>query len=274
MTAQPALHLVDGFIGEAPRAEPMIRTCCVAVHYGGKAAVRDVEIEIPAGGITAIIGPSGCGKSSFLATLNRMTDLIPGCVVTGSVRIGQTDVLENAVDLISLRRRVGMIFQKPHPFPMSIQRNLELPLKEHGVRDRRQRQRLIETALRDTGLWDEVKDRLHHSAVGLSGGQQQRLCMARALVLRPEVLLLDEPCSALDPLAAGVVEDLIVAMRGRITMVMVTHNLAQARRIADRTAVFWADARGGWLAEDGPTDQVFESPKNPITRNYIAGVRG
>ena len=228
------------------RAAPVIRTCCLSVHYAGKTALRDVELEIAEGAVTAVIGPSGCGKSSFLASLNRLTDLVPGCTVTGAVRFDGQDVTESSCDVVALRRRVGMIFQKPNPFALSIRRNLEMPLREIGVRSRSERRVLAEQALHDVGLWNEVKDRLDHPALELSGGQQQRLCIARALALGPKVLLLDEPCSALDPIASGVVEDLIASLRGRVTLVVVTHNLAQARRIADDTAVFWVrDGAGG-----------------------------
>ncbi len=274
MNRDAALRLT-AFDDVSPRpAPPLIRTCCLSVHYGAKTAVRDVELDIAEGAVTALIGPSGCGKSSFLYSLNRMTDLIPGCRVTGAVRIDGTDVCEPGVDTVLLRRRVGMIFQKPNPFPMSIRRNIELPLKEHGVRGRARRAEVVETVLRDVGLWDEVKDRLHAPAQGLSGGQQQRLCIARALALEPRVLLMDEPCSALDPIASGVVEDLIRRLRGRVTLLVVTHNLAQARRIADATGVFWVRDGAGALVEHGPTDAVFERPAAEETRRYVTGLHG
>ena len=256
------------------RAAPVIRTCCLSVHYAGKTALRDVELEIAEGAVTAVIGPSGCGKSSFLASLNRLTDLVPGCTVTGAVRFDGQDVTESSCDVVALRRRVGMIFQKPNPFALSIRRNLEMPLREIGVRSRSERRVLAEQALHDVGLWNEVKDRLDHPALELSGGQQQRLCIARALALGPKVLLLDEPCSALDPIASGVVEDLIASLRGRVTLVVVTHNLAQARRIADDTAVFWVRDGAGAMIEAGPTERVFERPQEPETRDYVGGARG
>ncbi|MGH8527038.1 MAG: phosphate ABC transporter ATP-binding protein, partial [Gammaproteobacteria bacterium] len=177
-------------------------------------------------------------------------------------------------DVIRLRRRIGMIFQKPNPFPLSIRRNLELPLREHGLRDREQIALAVETVLRDVGLWDEVKDRLDSPALALSGGQQQRLCVARALVLSPEVLLMDEPCSALDPLSSGVVEDLIVSLRGRYTVLIVTHNLAQARRIADYAALFWMQDGAGQPIEAGTAKQIFEDPREPLTAAYVSGMRG
>jgi phosphate transport system ATP-binding protein len=251
-----------------------IQTERLSLRYGDKIALDDVTLPVERGRITALIGPSGCGKTSFLQCLNRMTDLIPGCKVTGRVRVGDVDVFDPRTDLLLLRKRVGMIFQKPNPFPFSIRRNLEFPLREHGVRDRRQLAEKMEAALCDVGLWDEVKDRLDKSAQSLSGGQQQRLCLARALALGPEVLLLDEPCSALDPISSGVVEDLIRSLRGRLTLVVVTHNLAQARRVADHVALFWAREGGGKLIEQGPVRQIFETPMEPVTRDYVTGMRG
>ncbi|MEM1109727.1 MAG: phosphate ABC transporter ATP-binding protein [Planctomycetota bacterium] len=273
---------------EPAAPETLIRSCCLSVHYDGRPAVRDVDLEIARGRVTAIIGPSGCGKSSFLASLNRMTDLVPGCSVTGAVRIGDTDIFEKPCDPVTLRRQVGMIFQKPNPFAMSIKKNLTMPLKEHGVRKRADRDAAAEAVLRDVGLWEEVKDRLNASALSLSGGQQQRLCIARALILKPKVLLMDEPCSALDPIASGVIEDLILKLRGGccateksgsvdeapLTLVVVTHNLAQARRIADDTAVFWVRDGVGAMIEAGPTEQIFGSPREEESRQYIRGMRG
>jgi len=246
----------------------------LTLRYHGKAAFENVTIEIPQGSITALVGPSGCGKSSFLTCLNRLTDLIPGAVLSGSIRLGGLEIANGSVDVVSLRRRVGMIFQKPTPFPLSIRNNLEFPLREHGMRGREEIERTIEKALRDVGLWDEVKDRLSAPALSLSGGQQQRLSIARALALKPEVLLLDEPCSALDPLSSGVVEDLIKSLRPRYTMVVVTHNLAQARRIADRVGVFWVQDGAGRLIEQGETRRVFEMPRDPLTAAYVSGSRG
>lgn len=246
----------------------------LTVHYGKKCALRGVDFSVRPGAITALVGPSGCGKSTFLQTLNRLTDLIPGCRVEGSVRLDGSEIYDPAYDLLGLRRRVGMIFQKPNPFPLSIRRNLTLPLREHGVRDGAEIDRILEQSLRDVGLWDEVKDRLEASAMGLSGGQQQRLCIARALALSPEVILLDEPCSALDPLSSAVVEDLIASLRGRYTVLVVTHNLPQARRIAEVTALFWVEGEAGRLIEAGETAQMFEQPQHRLTREYITGVRG
>lgn len=249
---------------------PEIEVRNLSVSYGGRVVLEDVTLAMPAGRITAIVGPSGCGKSSLLMCLNRLTDLTPGCRVTGAARVGGASIFDPAVDVVALRRRVGMIFQKPTPFPMSIRRNLELPLAEHGVpRDRRGPR--CEQALREVGLWDEVKDRLRQSALTLSGGQQQRLCLARALALRPEVLLLDEPCGALDPLSAAAVEELLTRLRGRHTLVVVTHNLGQARRLADQAAFFWNAGAAGRLVESGPAATVFAAPREPLTAAYLRG---
>ena len=253
---------------------PLLTAERLTLRYHGKAAFEDVSLDIPAGSITAVVGPSGCGKTSFLACLNRLTDLIPGATLSGSIRLGGAEITNGTTDVIALRRRVGMIFQKPNPFPLSIRKNLEFPLREHGMRDRGELDATIEKALRDVGLWDEVKDRLSAPAFSLSGGQQQRLSIARALALKPEVLLLDEPCSALDPISSGVVEDLIKSLRPRYTMVVVTHNLAQARRIADVMAVFWLQNGAGRLIECGPVPQVFNSPGDPLTAAYLSGQRG
>ncbi|MBS0149312.1 MAG: phosphate ABC transporter ATP-binding protein [Nitrospira sp.] len=246
----------------------------LSLHYGEKSAFRDVTLSINKGCITALVGPSGCGKTSFLTCLNRLTDLTAGCHVSGRIMIGTIDVLAHGTNVIQLRRRIGMIFQKPNPFPLSIRRNLEFPLREHGMRDRAQLGTAIETSLRDVGLWDEVKDRLDSPALALSGGQQQRLCIARSLALSPEMLLMDEPCSALDPLSSGVVEDLIISLRGRYTILIVTHNLAQARRISDYAALFWVQNGAGQLVEAGPATQIFEEPRDPLTIAYVNGMRG
>lgn len=253
---------------------PVLETRGLSLYYGSKAAFRGVSLEIHRGCITALVGPSGCGKSSFLQSLNRLTDLIPGCRVEGEITCCGKDIHGPATDLIGLRRRVGLIFQKPSPFPFSIRRNLDFPLREHGVRLSQERERKIEAALRDVSLWEEVKDRLDSPATALSGGQQQRLCIARALVLEPEVLLLDEPCSALDPISSGAVEDLIDQLRNRFTVVIVTHNLAQARRIADDVAFFWVKDDAGRLIERGSVETIFDDPKEDLTRAYIAGLRG
>jgi phosphate transport system ATP-binding protein len=246
----------------------------LSLSYDGKRAYEGVSLSINQGGITALVGPSGCGKTSFLMSINRLSDLIPRCAVTGSVRIGAEEILAPSCDVVALRRRIGMIFQKPNPFPFSVRKNLSFPLSEHGIRDRKTVDRRIEAALRDVGLWEEVKDRLDAPAQALSGGQQQRLCLARALALEPEALLLDEPTSALDPISSGVVEDLVATLRGRYTILVVTHNLAQARRIADDVAVFWLQDGAGRLIENGPVREVFEEPRSELTRAYVTGLRG
>ena len=263
-------------LDRAPCCAPnvYIETRNLRLDYKDKTAFQDVSLSVGKGCITALVGPSGCGKTSFLMCLNRLTDLIASAKVSGAIRIDGQDILTRHVDVLQLRRRVGMIFQKPNPFPLSIWRNLELPLREHGVSGKQQVRNEIEAALKAVGLWAEVKDRLNAPAQALSGGQQQRLCIARALALKPEVLLMDEPCSALDPLSSGVVEDLITSLRKRYTVIIVTHNLAQARRIADSVAIFWVQDGSGRLIESGTTKQIFEHPSDPLTASYISGLRG
>ncbi len=253
---------------------PFIQTWSLRLSYGDKLVLDDVNLSIYKGRITALVGPSGCGKTSFLTSLNRLTDLISGCRVAGEIHVDGMNVLSPQTDVIQLRRRIGMIFQKPNPFPLSIRRNLEFPLREHGLRRRDLIEHTVERTLKEVGLWDEVQDRLDSPALTLSGGQQQRLCIARALALSPEVLLMDEPCSALDPLSSGIVEDLITSLRERYTMLIVTHNLAQARRIADHAALFWVQNGTGRMIEYGPSEQFFESPRDPLTAAYVSGARG
>ena len=252
----------------------MISTHQLSIAYHGRTVLRNASIEARQGEVLALVGPSGCGKSSFLSALNRLTDIVPGATVEGEVRFGLLNIRDAFPSSCDLRRHVGMIFQKPNPFSMSIRRNIELALREHGQRNREELQKITHSVLQDVGLWDEVGDRLEQSALELSGGQQQRLCIARALALRPDVILMDEPCSALDPIAADRVEQLIQAMRGRYTIVIVTHNLAQARRLADRMAVFWTRDGVGEIIEKGKTEQLFESARNEITRSYLAGAKG
>lgn len=254
--------------------DPAIRVQNLTLSYGGQSALDNVSLDIYRGCITALIGPSGCGKTSFLSSINRLTDLIPNCTVTGKVEIENTDIHAANMDVQALRRRVGMIFQKPNPFPLSIRRNIQMPLREHGVKDRALLETKLQAALQDVGLWDEVKDKLDTPALSLSGGQQQRLCIARALALQPEILLMDEPCSALDPISSAVVEDLILSLSGRYTAVIVTHNLAQARRIANYAGFFWAKERTGKLVEFGRCQQIFESPAHELTAAYVSGARG
>lgn len=247
---------------------PILQTRELAIRYGALAALEDVSLEIRRSAITAVIGPSGCGKTSFLQALNRLTDLAPQCRVSGQVLFAGQDIYSRQVDPLDLRRRIGMIFQKPNPFPLSIRRNVELALCEHGV-PRSERSRRVEAALQSAGLWSEVKDRLGASALSLSGGQQQRLCLARALALAPEVLLLDEPCSALDPASTALVEEQLLALRERTTMIIVTHNLAQARRLADEAAFFSSDGGPGRLIEAGPAAEFFTSPRHSRTSDYL-----
>jgi phosphate transport system ATP-binding protein len=253
---------------------PHLEVRALSVSYGKRRVLEAVSLDIYRGCITALIGPSGCGKTSFLSSLNRLTDMLPSVRVEGSVRFDGKEILDARLDTLQLRRRIGMIFQKPNPFPLSIRRNLELPLREHGMRKHGERAARTEQALRDVGLWDEVKDRLDSSAMALSGGQQQRLCIARALVLEPEILLMDEPCSALDPISSAVVEELITRLRGRYTIVIVTHNLAQARRVANYAGFFWMTERVGKLIEFGRCQRLFDAPAHALTRAYVDGIRG
>lgn len=254
--------------------EPLIRIENLSLRYGAKPALKDVSLDIYRGCITALIGPSGCGKTSFLSSLNRLTDLIPGCEVSGGICIGAQDIHDPALDVQALRRHVGMIFQKPNPFPLSIRRNLEMPLREHGIKKRAALEERVEEAMKKVGLWEEVKDRLDGTALALSGGQQQRLCIARALALVPAVLLMDEPCSALDPLSSAVVEDLIQSLKGQYTVVIVTHNLGQARRIANYAGFFWVEERAGTLIEFGQCQKIFGAPDHDLTAAYVSGARG
>lgn len=272
----PVTYTVGGVESGPPCCEPVphLRIASLSIAYGATTVLDDVSLDIYKGCITALIGPSGCGKTSFLSALNRLTDLVPGAHVRGRIHLAEIDVLDPRLDVLTLRRRIGMIFQKPNPFPLSIRRNLELPLREHGVRSREMLEQKIETALHDVGLWEEVRDRLDAPALALSGGQQQRLCLARALVLEPSVLLMDEPCSALDPISSGVVEELIQRLRGRYTVVIVTHNLAQARRIANYAAFFWMKERVGKLIEFGRCQPLFETPAHPLTAAYVSGLSG
>jgi phosphate transport system ATP-binding protein len=240
------------------------------LFYGDFRALRDVSIRIPANRITAIIGPSGCGKSTFLRSFNRMNDLISSVRVEGKVFIDSHDVFE--ADVVELRRRVGMVFQRPNPFPKSICDNVAYGPRANGTRDRARLAEIVERSLRDAALWDEVKDDLSKSAMALSGGQQQRLCIARALAVEPEVILMDEPASALDPIATLRIEELIQKLKQKYTIVIVTHNMQQAARASDYTAFFMMDEdRAGYLVEYGPTRQIFTNPQNECTEDYITG---
>ena len=235
--------------------------------YGQNHALHDINISIPAHEITAFIGPSGCGKSTFLRTLNRMNDLIPSVRITGTVEFQGQDIYAPSVDTTWLRKQVGMVFQKANPFPMSIYDNVAYGPRTHGIRSRVQLDEIVENSLRAAAIWDEVKDRLKKSALGLSGGQQQRLCIARALAVEPEVLLMDESTSALDPISTSKIEDLAVELKSKYTVIMVTHNMQQAARVSDNTAFFLL----GELVEFGKTEQLFSTPKDKRTEDYITG---
>ncbi|MCX6127718.1 MAG: phosphate ABC transporter ATP-binding protein [Proteobacteria bacterium] len=253
-------------------ASPLIHIRDLSVRFGSQYALQNITAEISPCSITAVIGPSGSGKTTFLSCFNRLIDFLPNCKASGSIRWAGREILDPRLDLRALRTQIGMVFQKPNPFPLSIYKNISLPLKEH--RRHHQIEEKIETALRDVGLWDEVKDRLNASALSLSGGQQQRLCIARTLALEPEIILFDEPCSALDPMASALIEDLIHNLRHRFSVLIVTHNLAQARRVADDVAVFWTLDGKGSLIEFGKTEQIFYAPRHYQTAAYITGKAG
>jgi len=238
-----------------------------SLWYGLSQAIFDVTMGVERGLVTALIGPSGCGKSTVLRSLNRMNDLIDGVRISGFIRFDEIDIYSPDLDVIGLRKRMGMVFQKPNPFPMSIADNVAYPLKVDGIRDRHIVAETVERALKQSALWDEVRDRLKASALGLSGGQQQRLCIARAIAADPEVLLMDEPCSALDPIATARIEELIDLLRGQYTIVIVTHNMQQAARVSDNTAFMYL----GKLIEYGDTERIFTNPINPQTSDYVTG---
>ncbi len=238
-----------------------------SLWYGQSQALFDVTMSVERGLVTALIGPSGCGKSTLLRSLNRMNDLIDGLRISGLIRFDEGDIYAPDIDVIGLRKRMGMVFQKPNPFPMSIADNVAYPLRVDGIRDRHVIEERVEGALKQSALWDEVKDRLKASALGLSGGQQQRLCIARAIAADPEVLLMDEPCSALDPIATARIEELIDLLRGQYTIVIVTHNMQQAARVSDNTAFMYL----GKLIEYGDTERIFTNPINQQTSDYVTG---
>jgi phosphate transport system ATP-binding protein len=252
-------------VAEAERQAITIRTA--NFFYGEKQVLFDIGMDIGENRVTALIGPSGCGKSTLLRCLNRMNDLIEGANLKGEVKVKGRDIYGPGVDVIEVRRRIGMVFQKSNPFPKSIYDNVVYGLRIAGQRDRRQLDEACEASLQRAALWDEVKDRLEESALSLSGGQQQRLCIARAIAVEPEILLMDEPSSALDPLAAVKIEELIYSLKDRYTIVIVTHNLQQAARVSDKTAFFWL----GRLVEYGLTPQMFTNPKEKLTEDYITG---
>ena len=239
----------------------------MCLWYGQTQALKNISIRIPEKSITALIGPSGCGKSTFLKTLDRMNDLIPTVKITGEVKYRGKNIFDPSVDVNELRRQIGMVFQKPNPFPMSIYDNIAYGPRTHGIRAKARLDDIVEQSLRDAAIWDEVKDRLKKSALGLSGGQQQRLCIARALAVQPDVLLMDEPTSALDPISTSKIEELAISLKDRYTIIIVTHNMQQAVRISDQTAFFLL----GELVEYGDTEQMFAQPKDKRTEDYITG---
>ena len=237
------------------------------LYYGDFKALKNINIEIEPNEITAFIGPSGCGKSTLLRCLNRMNDLVEGCRIEGSVLLDGNNIYGKNVDVNLLRKKVGMVFQKPNPFPMSIYDNIAYGPRTHGIKNKAQLDEIVETSLKNAAIWDECKDRLKSSALGMSGGQQQRLCIARALACQPEVILMDEPTSALDPISTSKIEELVLELKQKYTVVIVTHNMQQAVRISDKTAFFLL----GDLVEYGQTDQIFSVPKDKRTENYITG---
>ena len=237
------------------------------LYYGSFHALKNVNLNLASWEITAFIGPSGCGKSTFLKSLNRMNDLVEGCKITGDIRLMGEDIYDKRMDVSLLRRRVGMVFQKPNPFPMSVYDNIAYGPRTHGMRKKAELDEIVEKSLRDAAIWDELKDRLKKSALGLSGGQQQRLCIARALAVKPEVILMDEPTSALDPISTSKIEDLVMDIKKDYTIVMVTHNMQQAVRVSDTTVFFLL----GEIVESGATGQMFSMPKDKRTEDYITG---
>ena len=252
--------------------QTVIKLESVNCYYNNFLAVKDVNLSIEANKITALIGPSGCGKSTVLRTLNRMNDAVPGARVKGAVLINNLDIYKNGIDLIELRRKVGMVFQRPYPFPMSIYDNIAYGPRMHGIKEKKTLDEIVENSLKQAVLWDEVNDKLGSNAYELSGGQQQRVCIARALAVEPEILLLDEPCSALDPIATLKIEDLLNELKKELTIVIVTHNMQQASRISDNTSFFWTtEERTGFLVESNATREIFSSPSDKRTEDYITG---
>lgn len=245
----------------------IITTNDLCLWYGKTQALRDINISVPEGSITALIGPSGCGKSTFLKTLNRMNDLVPDVRITGSVKYRGKDIFAPSTDVNELRRQIGMVFQKPNPFPMSIYDNIAYGPRTHGIRSKAKLDEIVETSLKNAAIWDEVKDRLKKSALGLSGGQQQRLCIARALAVDPDVLLMDEPTSALDPISTTRIEELAMELKSKYTIIIVTHNMQQALRISNKTAFFLL----GELVECDDTEKIFSKPQDKRTEDYITG---
>lgn len=245
----------------------IITTNDLCLWYGKTQALKDINISVPEGSITALIGPSGCGKSTFLKTLNRMNDIVPDVRITGSVKYRGKDIFAPGTDVNELRRQIGMVFQKPNPFPMSIYDNIAYGPRTHGIRSKAKLDEIVETSLKNAAIWDEVKDRLKKSALGLSGGQQQRLCIARALAVDPDVLLMDEPTSALDPISTTRIEELAMELKSKYTIIIVTHNMQQALRISNKTAFFLL----GELVECDDTEKIFSKPQDKRTEDYITG---
>jgi phosphate transport system ATP-binding protein len=255
-------------VGEIRVDNPRMRCTDVNVYYSGQQAIKDINLDIGNNEIIAMIGPSGCGKTTFLRCLNRMNDTIKGCEVTGAIMMDDIDINSREIDVVPLRAQVGMVFQKPNPFPKSIWENIAFGPRIHGLaEDKTEQEEIVVTSLQKAGLWDEVKDRLDQPGTGLSGGQQQRLCIARTIAVNPEVILMDEPCSALDPIATAVIEDLMDQLRENFSIVIVTHSMQQAARVSQRTAYFHL----GDLIEVGATEEVFTTPKHQLTEDYITG---
>ena len=252
---------------ETMTTPPIISTRGLSLWYGETPALDNVTIDVPDHNVTALIGPSGCGKSTLIRCFNRMNDLVRACSIEGVVDFHGQSIYGNGIDPVQLRRRIGMVFQKPNPFPKSVYENVAYGPRAHGVRGRAELDRIVEESLRRAALWDEVKDRLHHSAMGLSGGQQQRLCIARTLAVGPEVILMDEPCSALDPIATAKIEALIGDLKQRYCVVIVTHNMQQASRVSEYTGFMYL----GKMVEYGETSRIFENPREELTENYITG---
>jgi len=248
----------------------IIETINLNLWYGENHALRDINIKIKRNRVTALIGPSGCGKSTLLRCFNRMNDIIENCKIEGKVFFNGKDIYQPDTDVVALRKKIGMVFQKPNPFPKSIYENVAYGPRIHGINNKEKLEGIVEESLKDAALWDEVKDRLEESAIALSGGQQQRLCIARALAVKPEVILMDEPCSALDPIATAKIEDLIEELKRKYTVIIVTHNMQQAARVSDYTGYLYL----GQLIEFGQTKQIFENPKEELTQKYITGKFG
>ena len=247
--------------------KPVIEVSGLNLWYGEDQALKDIHLNIPENQVTAIIGPSGCGKSTFIKTLNRMVELIPNVTITGNIMYRGQNILEPKYRVEELRTKVGMVFQKPNPFPKSIYENVAYGPKIHGIKQKKILDEIVEKSLRDAAIWDEVKDRLHENAYGLSGGQQQRICIARCLAIEPDVILMDEPTSALDPISTLKIEELVTKLKQKYSIAIVTHNMQQAARISDQTAFFL----NGELVEAGPTNEIFSNPKNKQTEDYITG---